>query len=371
MGYVNQQNCFMLKDKGKQHGPYDMKQLAEMAKAANFTGNTLVWRPGMNSWTKAAKVSELELLLNNPYVFDTMGNQQTQSVQQTPPPQPMIPPQQLSPVLQNPMPKKNNPTSVPPPFHGGTSVPPPPPFRPSKQYYVMMNNQQFGPYDTEQMKQFAKDGRLTRDTFVWSEGMTEWMKSEKVDVFSSFFKPLTVPPPLPTSPIAPPPPNVSATTSTHSKSGKYGDIRKCPSCGSFVEPFSTRCKECGYEFTNVVSVSSTTQLFQKLEELENQKDNKFFGNDFKIYEKKLLAIKTFPIPNSKEDILEFITMAAPLSYLKPDKWTILGKEDPNSQVTYAWRAKCEQAIMKARFAMKDDKEMLAIIEQSAKNLNIK
>lgn len=205
MGNYNQQNCFMLKDKGKQHGPYDMKQLAEMAKAANFTGNTLVWRPGMNSWTKAAKVGELELLLNNPYVFDTMGNQQTQSVQQTPHPQPMIPPQQLSPVQQTPMPEKNYSSSVPPPFHGGPSAPPPPPFRPSKQYYMMMNNQQFGPYDTEQMKQFAKDGRLTRDTFVWSEGMAEWMKSEKVDDFSSFFKPQVVPPTRPTSPIPPPP----------------------------------------------------------------------------------------------------------------------------------------------------------------------
>ncbi len=37
----------------------------------------------------------------------------------------------------------------------------------------------------------------------------------------------------------------------------------------------------------------------------------------------------------------------------------------------AWRAKCEQIIMKARFAMKDDKKTLNEIEFYAKILNIK
>ena len=36
------------------------------------------------------------------------------------------------------------------------------------------------------------------------------------------------------------------------KSGKYGDVRKCPSCGAILQSFQTKCDECGYEFKNEI-----------------------------------------------------------------------------------------------------------------------
>ena len=44
---------------------------------------------------------------------------------------------------------------------------------------------------------------------------------------------------------------VSQQTSAAPRSNKYGDVRKCPSCGAMVESFSVRCPECGFEFNNV------------------------------------------------------------------------------------------------------------------------
>ena len=40
--------------------------------------------------------------------------------------------------------------------------------------------------------------------------------------------------------------NVSAP-----KSDKFGDVKKCPSCGSIVETFTTKCGDCGYDFRNI------------------------------------------------------------------------------------------------------------------------
>ena len=40
-------------------------------------------------------------------------------------------------------------------------------------------------------------------------------------------------------------------------------------------------------------------------------------------------------------------------------------------VAKAWKSKCEQVIMKARFSMKEDKATLAEIERYAKELKIK
>lgn len=58
------------------------------------------------------------------------------------------------------------------------------------------------------------------------------------------------------------------------KSNKYGDIRKCPSCGAMVESFQTKCSECGYEFTNVEAVHSAQKLFDALQAAEMRKAEK-------------------------------------------------------------------------------------------------
>ena len=78
---------------------------------------------------------------------------------------------------------------------------------------------------------------------------------------------------------APPPPTPLRPRST--QSDKYGDVKKCPSCGAMVESFKTSCGYCGHAFTNVDANSSIERLFKMLTEaedmrvMEKQTDNPF------------------------------------------------------------------------------------------------
>ena len=52
----------------------------------------------------------------------------------------------------------------------------------------------------------------------------------------------------------------AATQASAPKSEKFGDVRKCPSCGAMLQSFQTKCDECGYEFRNIGVVNSSHRL---------------------------------------------------------------------------------------------------------------
>jgi hypothetical protein len=184
------------------------------------------------------------------------------------------------------------------------------------------------------------------------------------------------------------------------KSDKLGDNRKCPSCGASAQSYSTRCPDCGHDFTNLESSNSINAFFKEYQLLENNvvlnqdKNNgvlgKLVGNignlgggDWKraVFTKKKEFIMHFPIPNSKEDILEFLTMAVPLaSPAKKTKFSGIKKfgahfgddhaKNYDFMIAEVWMQKCEQLIMKSKFAMKDDKKSLQEVEYYANQLGI-
>ncbi len=49
---------------GKQAGPFDAAKLTELAAAGSLTAGTLVWKPGMANWAKAADVPEVSALIS-------------------------------------------------------------------------------------------------------------------------------------------------------------------------------------------------------------------------------------------------------------------------------------------------------------------
>jgi hypothetical protein len=81
------------------------------------------------------------------------------------------------------------------------------------------------------------------------------------------------------------------------------------------------------------------------------------------------------VPNTKEDILEFLSLGVPRAKTKGNffssnfsdaAWEIKA----HNILVPIWQSKCEQVIMKARFSMKEDKRTLEEIEQYAKQLKI-
>ena len=76
------------------------------------------------------------------------------------------------------------------------AAPPPPPPPPAPRlWHVAAGGQSSGPFDAATLRQMAGDGRLTRDTLVWSQGMAGWAKADAQADLAALFA--DVPPPLP------------------------------------------------------------------------------------------------------------------------------------------------------------------------------
>lgn len=75
------------------------------------------------------------------------------------------------------------------------NVAPPPP--PSSLFYVSVNNQQQGPFDLNTIQQLIGQNQVTKQTFVWKQGMANWLAAEQVLEIASLFAPVPPPPPPP------------------------------------------------------------------------------------------------------------------------------------------------------------------------------
>lgn len=177
-------------------------------------------------------------------------------------------------------------------------------------------------------------------------------------------------------------------------------VKKCPSCGEIIPAMSIKCPTCGYELRNMDANESVEKLFSMVNDIyslptsEREKD-----------EKAKILINNFPIPTTKDDILEFLFLAIPNSqdnhsllakignaimwsfigilgiallftlwgipilafaiyYCKKNDISIgIGKKNKLAKV---WRLKCDQIIMKAKYSLSDDPQVMARIEEYEK-----
>jgi len=87
-------------------------------------------------------------------------------------------------------------------MQGAMNTPPP---MPNVQYYVSVNGAQTGPFNIQQLQQMAQTGQLTKDTYVWKQGMAQWELAGNVQELSCLFAPACPPPGMPTPPTPPTP----------------------------------------------------------------------------------------------------------------------------------------------------------------------
>jgi membrane protease subunit (stomatin/prohibitin family) len=71
----------------------------------------------------------------------------------------------------------------------------PPPLPGAVSYFVAINNQQSGPFNDAQLSEMIKNGQISRDTLVWNQGMSGWLKADAVSELQNIF--IQMPPPLP------------------------------------------------------------------------------------------------------------------------------------------------------------------------------
>ena len=125
--------------------------------------------------------------------------------------------------------------------------------------------------------------------------------------------------------------NIDESTEMKKKVEYNEKIFRCPSCGKMLSVFEVKCPACGYEIRDASVAKSLKHFSYKLENAQNDKE-------------KATIIRHFPIPNDKENIWEFLILAAT---------NIDGKTD--SEISDAWLVKLEQVVRKAKLIL-DDKE---------------
>jgi len=76
---------------------------------------------------------------------------------------------------------------------GGAAPPPIPGQLPP--FWVAIDNQQAGPFDQATLARHVRDGKLTRETLVWKQGMAQWTPAGQVGEIAPILS--AAPPPLP------------------------------------------------------------------------------------------------------------------------------------------------------------------------------
>lgn len=177
------------------------------------------------------------------------------------------------------------------------------------------------------------------------------------------------------TPVTPPPVQEPVAEPITERNTVYeGNLHKCPNCGEVLNSFVTNCPTCGHEIRGAQGVSSVKQLALKLEQLEAKRPPRKMTNIFSqtfsgglqlqsIDEQKIDLIRNFSIPNTKEDVLEFIVLAAGNIDLKvygldASRYQMLNPV--RRELSDAWLAKLEQADQKAEIMFGHTQEYMSM-----------
>ncbi|MGM9608037.1 MAG: zinc-ribbon domain-containing protein [Oscillospiraceae bacterium] len=140
----------------------------------------------------------------------------------------------------------------------------------------------------------------------------------------------------------------SANSGAQRKTVYEGEMHKCPNCGEVLNSFVSVCPACGYELRGTKASNSVHEFALRLERAQSE-------------EQRITLIRNFPIPNTKEDIFEFMILAST---------NISGEYQ--KIVFDAWLAKFEQSYKKAKLVFSNDSDFVkfqSIYEQTNKQIS--
>ena len=126
---------------------------------------------------------------------------------------------------------------------------------------------------------------------------------------------------------------------------KDGKVYKCPYCGGNLPSDVSVCPSCGSEIRGREAVSSIKDFHKSLQQIEDDDDDN----------KKVTLIRTFPIPNNKEDIVEFMLLAS--SNFDAEHYL---DDKGNAIVDAAWLAKIEQCYKKSKIMFSSQRDLQQI-----------
>lgn len=174
----------------------------------------------------------------------------------------------------------------------------------------------------------------------------------------------------PTSAV-PPIPTVTPANHEIRQEEFAGTVLKCPNCGAVISQTTAICPECGHHITGQAAVSSVQAFSNQLMLLETQRKGTGFGQMIGISAdpvdlKKLTLIQSFPIPNTIDDIQEFMLLALANIDVFLSKNTMRNNSQRKTKgslnvnitmprtISDAWVAKMKQAYQKAAVSFPND-----------------
>ena len=143
-----------------------------------------------------------------------------------------------------------------------------------------------------------------------------------------------------------------------------GEIHKCPNCGEVLKAFEINCPSCGHELRNIKVSSAVKEFALKLEAIESKREYEkprgLFANAeaqqriSKTDEQKISLIKNFSVPNSREDMLEFMILATSNMNMKAYDSANTETTKVEKEISDAWFSKVRQVYEKAKRSYSTD-----------------
>lgn len=143
-----------------------------------------------------------------------------------------------------------------------------------------------------------------------------------------------------------------------------GKLYKCPHCGEVLKSFELNCPACGYELRGARASSAVKEFALKLEAIESRREYERPRGLFaaaeaqqrvsKTDEQKISLIKSFSVPNTKEDMLEFMILATSSMNMRTYDSTNTNVSKSEKEINAAWFSKVQQVYEKAKRSYSTD-----------------
>ena len=154
-----------------------------------------------------------------------------------------------------------------------------------------------------------------------------------------------------------------------------GKIYKCPNCGEILPSFVRACPACGLELRGVRATGAVKEFALKLEAIESRRRFQRIDSNSEISttdEQKINLIKSFSVPNSKEDILEFMILATSNVNMRTYDHFNNNPSKSEEAINDAWLSKIKQVYEKAKnsYGNEDDfAQIRSLYENCSSDIN--
>lgn len=142
--------------------------------------------------------------------------------------------------------------------------------------------------------------------------------------------------------------SVSSNATDQRQTVYDGKLHKCPNCGEIISSFVITCPSCGYELRDASSAGAVQEFARAIAGATDDAQ-------------RARLIRNFVIPNTKENVWEFIILAA----------TNAETSDMTSEMSEAWLTKLDQCRHKADLMLQNDpnySKIVAVYEKAYKKL---